>query len=211
MDYTETLTPLISYVAHLAEAMPTGIPADDAQIRADLRTLIERAHASRHRLEARGFDMAWFAVAAWAEEKLRTVPGGQRLFADAFPERNTDGGDFFERLDFLLNPAEGDGADAWRTGIIETYALCLELRFSGRFSDEKSGAKLLEYRHRCRKTLENANNDGRADLRHRGRRASRTRQAVRAAIMWTVPVLVTVALYSLYRAFLADLYAGVLG
>lgn len=206
MDYIEAFLPVVSYVAHLTDARPEGIATRDLRVRDDLQGLVQRALAARRRLEARGFDLAWYAVAAWTRERLAAVPGGARLAVDVLPAEGNADDDFFKRLDFLLAPADRRRPDPWREGVLQVYSLCLELGFRGR-SPSEAEARLRAYRKSCREALLAAA----PPRRTRSGVPSALRRHAAAAAAWLAPIALTVALYAVYRLFLADLYSGVMG
>ena len=124
-------------------------PADLAaqNLSTQLREEISSAHlkAIRNGIMQSDFDSALFAIAAWADEKLRAGkwPGSSRwnryLLQKQYFETTTAGVEFFSRLEQIPRS---------NLQVREVFALCMALNFSGKYQYERDLRSLKELRSR---------------------------------------------------------------
>ncbi|HSH70446.1 MAG TPA: DotU family type IV/VI secretion system protein [Deferrisomatales bacterium] len=128
--FTETF----GYVAYLKKICARRQP-EFATVKATLDRLIEQS-AQRMRtwgIDPRSYDDARFAVFAWVDETILTMPWSQReewrrnLLQTAYYSTTSAGSEFFERLNRLRSDQEG---------VREVYFTCLSLGFRGRYHQE---------------------------------------------------------------------------
>ena len=167
MHLSDVFLELFTYVRYLTDS-PEMADAEYEAVRADMDALIGRleGRARRAKASAEQFDMARFAVFAWVDEAVlcSTWTGTRQWLKRPLQREYYDtanaGEEFFERLDGLLGSAEGTGdqslladfarevdqdktPDAKAAEVLEVYALCLGLGFTGmHFSD--AGRDALE-------------------------------------------------------------------
>lgn len=143
--FSELLT-IGACVASRRDAKDLGNPE---HIRSRILTMFTTAeHQSKSSgVEAGVFEQAKFAVAAFLDEKIMSTSWGhraqqaaERRFQYAFFKTALAGSEFFERLETIrrVSPRNSD--------LLEVYALCLTLGFSGKYSDydQEQLSRLIE-------------------------------------------------------------------
>jgi type VI secretion system protein ImpK len=143
----DLFTPLFSYV--LLVTRPSAAERTVFELGSDIDTLLaaQEQAVKRHQIPAQDYDLARFAVVAWADEVIvgqtqngnreavhqwKKLPLQKRLYNTA-----NAGEEFFEHL-AKLTPAQKD--------VREIYYLCLCLGFRGRYYDESQEFKLAQLR-----------------------------------------------------------------
>ncbi len=220
MKYLDLFRPILAFGAHAAlTAVSKTEPvsaSEAAAIFAELDRLVQKAFVSKTVANGLEFDDAWFAVAAWLDEKLAPlrvlagVDSSKRLQRVYFDTLNA-GEEFFTRLENLLQ-VQVTSPTPERAGVLDVYDACLDLGFLGRHYRAEERLWLDEYRRRIA--------DVNAQLRPGRSFASGTallapeegveEEAGKPGSMfwiWLIPIVVTVGLYLLYRALLSSMFA----
>lgn len=209
MPYIDIFRPLLSFGAHAANSATALGPDESKAAFVQLERLVGDALRQKTPANAGYFDDAWFAVAAWLDEKLldiRNAAGAERLQRRYFNTVNA-GEEFFDRLDNLLRDQaakpEPDRADA-----VDVYGVCLDLGFLGRHYRPEDAPRLAEYRQRCTEICA-AGRSGSAGgelFVPAGVAGKDAKTPGSMAAFWVIPVVVTVGLFILYRLILHSLY-----
>ncbi len=222
IKYLDVFRPILSFGAHAAlTAVSRDEPvsaSDAAAIFAELDRLVQKAFAHKTVANGADFDDAWFAVAAWLDEKLaplRTLAGvdsSRRLQRVYFDTLNA-GEEFFTRLENLLQ-AQAAAPTPERGGVLDVYDACLDLGFLGRHYRGDERLWLNEYRRRISDV--NARiGPGRSFASGvllltpgDGAEAEAGKPAGMFWI-WLIPIAVTIGLYFLFRTILSSMFSTI--
>lgn len=218
MDYIDVFRPIFSFGAHAVLSAGNWHEGDFdfKSAHADLEKLVVSALSRRRPDEAESFDLAWFAVCAWLDEKVAglRVHGfgeiGESMQRRFFNTVNA-GEEFFEKLETLL---EADNeAIPRRREIVDVYGSCLELGFLGRYFRLEDAPQIAAYRRRCLEALADAGGAGRRNMLFQSYEPAETAASKPAnmLVFWIIPIAVTLGLFAVYRLLLADLFAGITG
>lgn len=176
MHLADCFLELFTYIRLLTDS-PEMSEAEYEIVRADISTIIERMNEKGDLLDLSDslFDDARFAVFAWADEAVLCSswdavrewlkhPLQRQYYGTA-----NAGEEFFQRLEKLLNEnggpvddslfadfgKDGEGAEvasemnSKSAEVLEVYALCLSLGFTGKFFHESDGERLEKLRRDC--------------------------------------------------------------
>ncbi len=219
VKYLDVFRPVLSFGAHAALAAVSSAgaasPGEAEAVFSELDRLLQKAFSQKTVANGLDFDEAWFAVAAWLDEKLaplRSMAGvdsSSRLQRVYFDTLNA-GEEFFTRLETLLQTQATEPTPE-RAAVLDVYAACLELGFLGRHYRAEERMWLEEYRRRILDV--NARFNG-SQVSPEGSpllsAAEAEEEAGKPASMlwiWLIPILVTLGLYLLFRAILSSMFA----
>ncbi|WP_321405202.1 DotU family type IV/VI secretion system protein [Maridesulfovibrio sp.] len=174
MHLSDCFLELFTYI-RLLTGTPELAGADYEQVREDVRTLIARMDDRSDLLGVSEdiYNDARFAVFAWADEAVLVSNwSGVREWLKhplqrEFYATSNAGEEFFERLDKLFNRNNGpvdqslfadmqkedagpeNGKVNRETEVLEVYALCLSLGYTGKYFSESGEEHLKKLRREC--------------------------------------------------------------
>jgi type VI secretion system protein ImpK len=177
MRLLDSFSDAMAYASLLARD-PALADADIETVRADLDKLLDQA-AHDSEVDAESFDSARFAVCAWIDELLldSSWSGGQQWLADPLQKRYFKtvraGEEFYTRLDGLLEERGAGGETSFTamadehdresgtppqrpspdTEVLEVYAACLALGFTGRYFHGEDRETLRAIKEKCLKAI----------------------------------------------------------
>lgn len=145
----DILSELLAIGACIASGRDTKDLGNPEHIRSRIHTMFMAAEdQSKSRgVEVGVFEQAKFAVAAFLDEKIMSTSWGQQAhqaadkrFQYRYFQSTLAGSEFFERLEKIRR------ASPRNTDLLEVYALCLTLGFSGKYGDyeQEQLSRLIE-------------------------------------------------------------------
>lgn len=238
MHLSDCFVELFTYI-RLLTGKPEMAGADYDAVRRDIDTIIERMN-ERHDQSAVAdeyFDDARFAVFAWADEAVLVsswsgVRDWLRLpLQRQYYDTANAGEEFFEHLDKLLHAGSGPVDDSIFTDlgsevqgdivgakqqngiaeVLEVYALCLSLGFTGKYFSESDADRLEKLRRDCLDRIPGSAGDKRAPAFPQsyatGKPGSRKCCYGRvfdpvSIVFFILPVLVVAGMFLAYRGLL---------
>ncbi|NDV23337.1 DotU family type IV/VI secretion system protein [Desulfovibrio sp. JC022] len=236
MHLSDCFLELFTYI-RLLTGSPEMVGVEYGQVRDDVRGLISRMDDRSDLLDipAGLYDDARFAVFAWADEAVLVSKWeGVRewlkhpLQREFYGTANA-GEEFFERLDKLFNRNNGpvdqslfadmekegeDPANANGNGLVEVlevYALCLSLGYTGKYFSESGESRLEELRRECVARIPGSDtaDGGPAFPQSYGTGESAPRKCCYgrvfdpvSLVFFLLPVLVTGGMYLAYKVLL---------
>ncbi len=215
--YYEAFRPLFSFGAHVTTAAGNwGDKTPDLKAVAnDLDLLVTTTIAASRPIDKTNFDLAWFPVCAWLDEKLAWVFSSQHevkyeLLQRKYFDTLNAGEEFFDKLEAQIEKVKNGDKDMASLGILSVFSQCLELGFRGKFFLPEDQPALEALKMRCYEALLSAA----PELREFGvlfkpsdAKIQKPASSVGMFWFWAVPVGVTVFLYLFYKMILVDLYA----
>ncbi|MCC8181058.1 MAG: DotU family type IV/VI secretion system protein [Planctomycetes bacterium] len=193
-----------------AKSTGANDPTQLVRMRERIALLAREVQATRTARNSRYFDQTWFAVCAWFDEKIVTLPSvdGELLYPSFLRNHDDmDGGmDFYQCLEDLLADTERHHPNDDAKDTIAVFAMCLRLGYHGRCGRAHDQGMREEYLHRCVRYLEEPI-QAKTRLRRR-RRGRRTGMILSHALLWLLPVTVTFGLFAIFREMLHYLVIG---
>ena len=238
MRLLDAFTDAFTYISLLLRDPSTVAEAEKETVRADLDKLLEQAAHTAANIDRESFDSARFAVCAWIDEQLlaSSWEGKQAWLAEPLQKSLYGtvraGEEFYARLDCLLGPEPdqtGSSPDASsreqvsqhglevpeadRGQVIEVYAACLALGFTGSYFHDRDRDALREFKESCLRVVSGSEGSGAGDRLfpraypgHSGSRRKWYRAAGPGlAAAFLLPVVVLVSLYLIYNSMLSDM------
>lgn len=238
MHLSDCFLELFTYI-RLLTGTPELAGADYEQVREDVRTLIVRMDDRSDLLGVSEdiYNDARFAVFAWADEAVLVSRWAgvrewlkQPLQREFYATANA-GEEFFERLDKLLNCSKGpvdqslfadmemekeeagseNGNGNGVAEVLEVYALCLSLGYTGKYFSESGEERLKELRRECVARISGGgrNLGGTAFPQSYGTGVTAPRKCCYgrifdpvSLIFFILPVLITGGMYLAYKVLL---------
>ncbi|MFW5899578.1 MAG: DotU family type IV/VI secretion system protein [Desulfovermiculus sp.] len=238
MRFVDAFADSLAYVSLLLRD-PDQTGADFETVRTDLESLLAQARDHVLSQNQEYFDTARFAVCAWIDEQIlgSSWPGREEWIMLPLQKRLYGtvraGEEFFFRLEELLGPrdtaetqsvaavSEPDDIssllfpdpDSARSQVVEVYAACLALGFTGRYFQDTARQELEAIKNRCLHSLSGADPTRTLGQLFPGAYAPSAEKHRRwhgilspgLAALTAVPLITLAVMYLLYDSMLADM------